>query len=55
MKEMYYYTCTCGNVGRKVTDPNYASETAENHERKHDPNQGGRSDGREHRTTVLPV
>lgn len=50
---MYYYTCTCGYVGRRVTDPNYASETAENHERKHDPHQGGKSDGRTHRTTVV--
>lgn len=48
----YRAVCSCGYRGRTFTDPNRADEHAEIHAMKNDPCQGGRSDGRNHRTSV---
>lgn len=52
---IYQAVCTCGYKGRALRNPNAADEAAENHAIKHDPAQGGRSDGRAHVTQVKEV
>lgn len=51
----YQAICSCGYRGRSLKNPNAAVVIAENHGMKFDPFQGGRSDGRRHRTDVQEV
>jgi hypothetical protein len=53
--ELYRAVCPCGYKGRAFSDPNAADVHAENHARKFDPYQGGKSDSRRHRTQVEAV